>query len=633
MELSIRRLCAAAVVLWSVVVNPSIAANYDKLVHGPVTLANGNVVSFFQKDQQVWGQVFNTDAPDASGVLLDEYGSAEITAVFYFDFDKGGIEEVIVMLKDKSGQYLRAYAQENKQLIKLPRLQPVLDNIAPSLKPFSVDSVTAALNQVPPQKYSMTYDVKLITDPATKEIVDGTTQFQPSLIGYRNSEGSAADVNTAVEYKLRYPLTRKDTDIQGREHQYSLVTTFTRLGYGEKYDSATFILSEVAFEADDVDWPKTSYEDIPRSGPVYSYYMSGNKKNWLGIREIANYTKGVLHGPYGLYNGDDRSVIFGGDYKQGKKIGKWIEPENDERYWEGEYLNAKKQGKWLLRSMSDKTINLGFIHYNQDVLDGNCEIYTLDNDVKAKGTKRLSEKGIFRNGIKDGEWLEADDSKGRYEMGVKQGTWEEQITLGDYRFQLGKGNYIDGKRTGPWIYTTPFDTSNNDLANQVFIYPYKTVVSYVDGLRQGEAKKINVNNMVYAIQQYDKGLLHGQSISYSAPNIVNQIAQYRHGELEGRQIRFDPNGKLNELTHYKFNDALKRKPSQDECMLRQQPDEGDCEDVLRSRLKATKTSSIKDGKQIVYHDGQLSELSDYKNGSVEKEYQFANGQIMSLQSD
>ena len=255
MELSIRSLFTAvsAVLLSSLTVIPAAdAEDYDKIVHGPVDLPNGQWLNFYQKDHKVWSEMLYGDAP---GVRVDDYGAAEIVAVFYLDFDKGGTKEVVVMLRDADGQHLRGYGFEGDELTKLPRLQIVLDEVAPTLTSFTVGSVRKVLSQIPPQQYRMTYDVDAIEDPAIKAVVDGSTKLKPTLVGYRNSEGSPVDVKTAVEYKLRYPLTRKDKDAQGNEHQYSLVTTFDRSGYSE--EDGSFVLVSVAFEADDFDWLKS----------------------------------------------------------------------------------------------------------------------------------------------------------------------------------------------------------------------------------------------------------------------------------------------------------------------------------------------------------------------------------------
>lgn len=625
MENSIRSLVTAVAVLLSSygLMPAAIADDFDKVVHGPVDLPNGQVLSFFEKDHRVWGEVFDGDAP---GVRIDEYGPVQIVAVFYLDFDKGGAKEVVVMLKDESGQHLRGYAFEGEQLIKLPRLQPQLDAIAPSLKTFTVGNVRKVLSQLPPQQYRMTYEAEGVKDPEIKAILDGTSKHKPTLIGYRNSEGAATDVKTAVEYKLRYPVTRTDKDTEGRERQYSLVATFDRSAYVE--EDGSFMLVAIGYEADDANWLKSGGAKIPRTGPFYEFMSMGS--SWAGVASEANYVQGELDGHFAAYDARNGSVMYAGDYKLGKQVGKWMEADSRETYWEGEYLDGKKQGKWVLRSVMDDADNYGFIHYNKGVPDGPSEIYTLDYDSGTEGAKKLSEKGIYLNGVKDGEWLESDGSKGQYQKGVKQGAWTEKVTQGDYRFQTGEGSYLDGKRSGTWVYIRTPDANDSFITKQSVTYLYKTEVNYENGLRQGEAKLFNKDNFMFALTQYDKGRLHGQSLWYSGPNAVSNVVNYRQGELDGPQMWLEPNGNLNQLSHYKFNAAVKLKPSQDECMMRKEPYAGDCEGVLNA--KNTETSSIKDGEQRVYHGGKLSELAYYTNGAVDKEYRFDNGRLLSLET-
>jgi len=612
MELSIRHLCAAvgAVLLSSFAVIPAaVAADFDKVVHGPVDLPNGQWLDFYQKDLHVWSEMLYGDAP---GVRIDDYGRAEIVAVFYYDFDKGGTKEVIVMLKDEDGQHLRGYGFEGEELTKLPRLQVVLDAVAPTITTFTVGGVRKVLSQIPPQQYRMTYDVEAIEDPAIKAIVDGSTKLRPTLVGYRNSEGSPVDVKTAVEYKLRYPLTRKDKDAQGIERQYSLVTTFDRSGYSE--EDGSFVLVSVAFEADHFDWLKSGGAEIPRTGPFYNFMSMGMGSTWAGLASESHYAQGLLDGAYVAYDGRNGNVMYSGDYKQGKKVGKWMEADSRETYWEGEYLDGKKQGKWIAQSIFDEADNFGFAHYNQDVLDGPYEIYALDYGSSTEGAKQLMEKGIYRNGVKDGEWLEQDGTKGRYEQGVKQGPWVDKETRGHFRDQVGEGAYLGGKRTGPWI----FKTENGA----------RTEVNYINGLRQGESKSFDKNNRMFNIRHYEQGRLNGQSIWYSSQNIMVDISNYRQGELDGQQMRFNPrSSELAELTSYKFNEAVALKPSHDECIMRENPYSDDCEGVINN--KSETTSSIKHGEQREYLDsGTLYKLSYYTNGAVDKEYQFdSNGRL------
>lgn len=80
MELSIRSLFTAAgmMLLSSLTVIPAASAA-GKAVHPTVDLPNGQWLNFHQKDNQVWSEMSDGDAP---GVHLDDYGTAEIVAVF-----------------------------------------------------------------------------------------------------------------------------------------------------------------------------------------------------------------------------------------------------------------------------------------------------------------------------------------------------------------------------------------------------------------------------------------------------------------------------------------------------------------------------------------------------------------------
>ncbi|MBS0040899.1 hypothetical protein KFE26_01060 [Shewanella sp. M16] len=614
MELSIRSLFTAAgmMLLSSLTVIPAASAA-GKAIHPTVDLPNGQWLNFHQKDNQVWSEMSDGDAP---GVHLDDYGAAEIVAVFYYDFDKGGDKEVVVMLKDADGQHLRGYGFEDSKLTKLPRLQVVLDEVAPTLSSFTVSDTHKVLNQIPPQQYRMTYDVEAIEDPAIKAIIDGSTKLKPTLIGYRNAKGLPADVKTADEYKLRYPLTRKDKDAQGREHQYSLVTHFYRNDYREQQGS--FVLVSVVFEADDVDWLNSGEGEIPKTGPAYDYMNLGG--SWAGLALESHYAQGVLDGPYIAYDNRNANIMLNGQYKQGKKVGKWMEADGQASYWEGEYLDGKKQGKWIAQSMFDEADNYGFAHYNQGVLDGPYEIYEPEYGADT-GDKRLSEKGIYRNGVKDGEWLESNGNKGHYQNGIKQGPWVDKVSLGEYRNYVGNGAYLDGKRTGPWVFKT-------DKKSRI-------EVTYLNGLREGEEKLISDENVLFANKYYKQGLLDGQSIWYSAQDVVSGIRHYRKGEYHGMQAIFDPNHnhRLMELSHYEYDETLPVKPSQDECIMREKPYSNDCKDIVNSSYR--NTPSIKHGEQYYYDSkGKLYKFSDYHHGNLIKEYEFdEEGHVQKLQNN
>ena len=73
---------------------------------------------------------------------------------------------------------------------------------------------------------------------------------------------------------------------------------------------------------------------------------------------------------------------------------------------------------------------------------------------RVEGGEELSEKGSFRKGKKNGEWLTFHEngelhSKGKFKDGKITGLWEWYLENGQISF---KGNFKDGKEEGVWEY-------------------------------------------------------------------------------------------------------------------------------------------------------------------------------------
>lgn len=90
---------------------------------------------------------------------------------------------------------------------------------------------------------------------------------------------------------------------------------------------------------------------------------------------------------------------------------------------EGEYKNGRKEGKW--------------------------KRYFLNGTV--------SEEGKYCNGIREGEWRfyhhdGSLKSEGSYVCGKKEGDWANYHPNGDPWI---RGNFRNGKRHGPWLYLSP----------------------------------------------------------------------------------------------------------------------------------------------------------------------------------
>ena len=66
---------------------------------------------------------------------------------------------------------------------------------------------------------------------------------------------------------------------------------------------------------------------------------------------------------------------------------------------------------------------------------------------------QLEEKGDYKNGEKDGPWVESflfgfGQKEGDYKNGLEEGPWIWHYETGEL---WQKGDYKDGKREGPWV--------------------------------------------------------------------------------------------------------------------------------------------------------------------------------------
>ncbi|CAD8196093.1 unnamed protein product [Paramecium octaurelia] len=164
--------------------------------------------------------------------------------------------------------------------------------------------------------------------------------------------------------------------------------------------------------------------------------------------------------------------IGGGSYGEGDdeiKIGEWIEVDDDfdrSRYlfWKGEYKNGKKVAQWTISCMDDKLIEPGGGSYNEGgegIKVGKWkEIYYWSEE---EGPSR--QNGEYKNGKRVGRWDIVYPSKqnslppkiggGSYKKqgdGIKIGKWIEQnqnIFLLSPSI-IDQGEYSNGIKVGEW---------------------------------------------------------------------------------------------------------------------------------------------------------------------------------------
>jgi len=163
------------------------------------------------------------------------------------------------------------------------------------------------------------------------------------------------------------------------------------------------------------------------------------------------------------YNGKDDSLIFEGEYLNGKRNGKGKEYNcNDYLEFEGEYLNGKKNGKGKEYYKDNKIKFEGEfknrLRWNGKGYDNNNHVaYELKNGkgyVKEYDSydKILVFEGEYLNGRKNGKCKEYHlDEKlifeGEYLNGKRNGNGKEYYSNSNIKFE---GEYLRGLKWNEW---------------------------------------------------------------------------------------------------------------------------------------------------------------------------------------
>ena len=100
-----------------------------------------------------------------------------------------------------------------------------------------------------------------------------------------------------------------------------------------------------------------------------------------------------------------------------------------------------------------------------DLVEREGIYYKKFTDIPFSGKVTGIEQGTFKNGKKEGPWVNYWDNgqlrlKGDYKNGTSDGPWVSYYGNG----QLGgKGDFKDGKKEGPWVYYNEDGTVNEEL--------------------------------------------------------------------------------------------------------------------------------------------------------------------------
>ncbi|CAD8135328.1 unnamed protein product [Paramecium octaurelia] len=202
------------------------------------------------------------------------------------------------------------------------------------------------------------------------------------------------------------------------------------------------------------------YDNGLRSG-MWSEVLYYNHNRDFSITFRGQYHQGLRVNHWFYYN-QDQSVIGGGQFEGGQKIGLWVEPEVFIGKWgriivihKGEYVNGVRHGEWA--TIFGNRGQVGGGAYLQGLKHG------LWTDVEGYAgfwcSMGILNQGEYVNGVKVGLWLISELNSGQIgggnysQIGLKEGLWTEvevHVGVGSSIILLHVGDYKAGLRQGNW---------------------------------------------------------------------------------------------------------------------------------------------------------------------------------------
>ncbi|MGL4270620.1 MAG: toxin-antitoxin system YwqK family antitoxin, partial [Plesiomonas sp.] len=580
------------------------------LVHGPLTLLDNQYdkadqtqrdLRFYHFDGAVYPVTFPYGEKHPSEAKIWDRLShlaspSPIKAVFYTDLDTGGEYEVIVMYEDATGQRLRAYGKNEATLaegdwvtppppsanvqVPLERLQPLLDSLAPTLKPFTVAQARRALDAIPPLLYQARYDDSALTDSAALALLQGQllpkaqvqaifdehgfalfhpqpddpAKSHPVLSQLSQSERNKIQTIVLTVPEHRRPAAPATANNPAPTSPYVLTALLRRQDVSCGSNFQSFILTEMRYQrADSLRQNPDEIEEALLDGEQVRFIA---KQCELRPERVVHFQQGVRHGQWQTWDCDYRLLLEQGEYVQGQRQGEWklgsrqhFQPiYTANNLWQGRYLNDQPQGLWKQTLIYHESIRGrdtpfagGEKHYQNGVLHGAYQSYRLVMGKKANGENqvqlRLSEQGQQVNGKHEGVW---------------------------------RSGHADGGYTDTHYHNSQVHGEQREYdAEQRLIR-----ITQLEGIeRQGEEQLFYPSGQPKEISHYQNNARTGSQLTYH-PN--GQLAQVRHWQplpipenpkfcrgfsclkdndkpnslLEGEQRDYDEQGQLVSIEYY-----------------------------------------------------------------------------------
>ena len=340
------------------------------------------------------------------------------------------------------------------------------------------------------------------------------------------------------------------------------------------------------------------------------YYEKGLKEGeWIewfvdeSPREIYNYKKDLLEGPYAIYDSASAQKIIEKMYKKDLLHGVWKEwyldntlkleysYKNDNLHGvsidydstgkkdsEKMYKEGLKDGEWNF--YNDDVVLVRVEVYNDDLKDGlwytkdletrdiHYEEYREDKFI-VRYTEhyypnfQLMEKYAYKDSLPHGKWIgyykdgETKHVK-RFEDGKKQGKWQYYTELGDvHTLEL----FENDKRNGEWYKRLEgkdiqyqfwdMDSLISEYAD--LHYPngqLKEKISYKEGLKDGKFTGYYQNGSKKYVKRYEDDIPAGKWQYYTMAGKTNAEEIYVDGKRNDEWYRLEQNGDV----YYQFWD-------------------------------------------------------------------------------
>ena len=340
------------------------------------------------------------------------------------------------------------------------------------------------------------------------------------------------------------------------------------------------------------------------------YYEKGLKEGeWIewfvdeSPREIYNYKKDLLEGPYAIYDSASAQKIIEKMYKKDLLHGVWKEwyldntlkleysYKNDNLHGvsidydstgkkdsEKMYKEGLKDGEWNF--YNDDVVLVRVEVYNDDLKDGlwytkdletrdiHYEEYREDKFI-VRYTEhyypnfQLMEKYAYKDSLPHGKWVgyykdgETKHVK-RFEDGKKQGKWQYYTELGDvHTLEL----FENDKRNGEWYKRLEgkdiqyqfwdMDSLISEYAD--LHYPngqLKEKISYKEGLKDGKFTGYYQNGSKKYVKRYEDDIPAGKWQYYTMAGKTNAEEIYVDGKRDDEWYRLEQNGDV----YYQFWD-------------------------------------------------------------------------------